>query len=509
MMAKKLSIKAAAAKAKALDAQLREQAQSPKSTVDSFVNFAQSLGIGADTPLTTATYGFNPITRIRTVLEWIHRGNWIGGVAVDMKADDMTRSGVEIQGSLPPGTMEKLEAEMHRLKVWHAISSTVKWAKLYGGAISYIMTDQDPSTPLRIDTIGKGGFKGVCALDRWSLEPSLNNLVTEPGPELGKPKFYTVSTMAPMMPNIRIHHTRCIRMVGIELPHWQAMTENLWGISVYERMYDRMQGFDSATTGVAQLIYKSYLRTLKIKGLRELIATGGRAYQALLQQVDLMRRFQNIEGISLLDGEDEFEAQSHSAFSGLSDALVQMQQQVSGALQIPLVRLFGQSPAGFNSGDNDLRMYYDSILQEQNRDLLDGVTKMYKIGCYSIGVAPPEDFGIVFRPLWQQTETEKATTADAVTRTVVAALDAGLISEQTAAKELRQSSKETGVFTNITDEDINNLADEPVPKAEPAAFGEEPPLPGVPGNEPKSEPSSAPKEPDGSAQEVKKPFQKG
>ena len=42
------------------------------SAVDSFVNFAQKMGVGADNPMTGGTYGFNPISRNRLMLEWIH-----------------------------------------------------------------------------------------------------------------------------------------------------------------------------------------------------------------------------------------------------------------------------------------------------------------------------------------------------------------------------------------------------------------------------------------------------
>src|SRR5271163_1863311 len=63
---------------------------------DSYQNFIQSVGLGTDNSMSGSTYGFNPITRIRTLLEWIYRGSWLGGVAIDVVADDMTREGVEI-----------------------------------------------------------------------------------------------------------------------------------------------------------------------------------------------------------------------------------------------------------------------------------------------------------------------------------------------------------------------------------------------------------------------------
>src|SRR5580765_1791420 len=42
-------------------------------TADSFQNFAANLGLGTDNISSGASYGFNPISRVRTLLEWMHR----------------------------------------------------------------------------------------------------------------------------------------------------------------------------------------------------------------------------------------------------------------------------------------------------------------------------------------------------------------------------------------------------------------------------------------------------
>src|SRR5258708_16590007 len=95
----KSSVAGAARTAKAADRKLRAGYEKAR-TSDSFQNFAAQLGIGADTLLSASTYGFNPITRIRTILEWIHRGTWLGGVAIDIVADDMSKMGVRLRGDV-------------------------------------------------------------------------------------------------------------------------------------------------------------------------------------------------------------------------------------------------------------------------------------------------------------------------------------------------------------------------------------------------------------------------
>jgi hypothetical protein len=89
----------------------------------------------------------------------------------------------------------------------------------------------------------------------------------------------------------------------------------------------------------------------------------------------------------------------------------------------------------------------------------------------------PDGFTIQFRPLWQLSEAEKGTTAGAITEAVTKATESGLISEQVALKELKQSSQVTGVFSNIRQEDIDAADDEPqAPEPEmPAGPGAESP----------------------------------
>jgi uncharacterized protein len=506
MAKEKISIKAIARRERAADKKTRAAlAKDKNGSLDSFVNFAQKLGVGADNPLSTSGYGFNPITRVRTTLEWIHRGSWLGGVAIDVVADDMTKMGVELKGKITPKNSEKIEETAVRLGIWNAINENIKWSRLYGGSVAVIVIDgQDFKTPLRLETVDKGQFKGLLVFDRWQVEPSLQNLVTDgDAPDIGLPKFYQILSDAPALRSMTIHYSRVIRLEGIRLPYWQRVQENLWGISVLERLYDRMIAFDSATTGAAQLVYKSYLRTYKIKNMREIAASGGPALAGLVAQVDMMRRFQSIEGITLLDGEDEFEATQHSAFSGLSDALTQFGQQLSGALQIPLVRLFGQSPSGFNSGDTDLRMYYDGIKQQQEKTLRVGVMKVYRAMAAGEGIKLPDGIAIDFKSLWQMTDDQKADVATKHVTAVVQAEEAGLISPKVGMQELQQSSHITGIFSNITDKDINSADDEAVPAAEQAmeqqaelGMGEEGDDEGEgKGGNAKSKPPTGPKKP--------------
>lgn len=440
----------------------RTQSGKSWSTRDSFQNFEARVGIGTDNQSSSSAYGFNFLTRNRMQLEAMYRGSWIVGKGVDVVAEDMTRAGIRIKGEIKPEQMDRLATCQMRLRLWDALCDTVKWGRLYGGAVGVILIDgQDMKTPLRPETVARGAFKGILPMDRWLLQPSLQDLVQEFGPSFGLPKYYDVVADSFALNRQRIHHSRVVRIDGVDLPFWQRQSENLWGMSIVERLFDRLVAFDSTTQGVGQLVYKAHLRTLAVDGFREVVAAGGPAMKGLTAQIDNMRRFQSNEGMTVIDAKDTFEAHQYT-FSGLDTVLLQFGQQLSGALDIPLVRLFGQSPAGLNAtGEADMKMYEDKINQDQERRLRGPLTVLLEVMCYSeLGIAPPSGFGFEFAALSDMTATEKADVAQKTTQTVTEVLDVGLISPQTALRELRQMSEQTGLFTNITDKDIAEADDE-------------------------------------------------
>lgn len=441
---------------------IRVQAGTGHRTDDSFQNVVARLGQGTDNLAAQGRYGYNPITRNRQQLDWMYRGSWIVGAAVDAPADDMVKAGIKIKGSLRPEQIQALGNGIRRRGVWSALGDTVRWSRLYGGAIAVMMVSgQNLGTELRLSTVGKGSFMGLVTLDRWMLTPSLDDLVGVPGPFFGTPRFYLVAAGS-VLAGQRIHYSRIVRMDGVELPYWERQAEMGWGMSVLERIYDRILAFDSTTTGVAQLVYRAHLRVLSVKDLRQAIAASGPAIAGVIKNIEMIRALQTTEGMTVIDSEDKFEALTYS-FAGLSDVMLQFAQQLSGALKIPMVRLFGQTPTGLNTnGESDLRTYYDGINQDQESDLRDPVTRILQVAHRSeFGADPADDFDFDFEPLWQLTDEQKATVSNTVATTVVAVAEAGIIDRATAMRELKQSSEVTGIFSNIRDEDIVEAENEP------------------------------------------------
>lgn len=422
-------------------------------TADGFNNFLGHLGMGQDNLL--ASSGYAPgkyVTRSYAELDDMYRTSWVVGRMIDVVAEDMISGGVEIQAQMEPSDKGALQKYMRGAGVPGRLSSAIKWGSLYGGALAVILIDgHDLAAPLDINAIPRGGFKGLHVLDRYQVTP-LEEKITELGPMLGYPSGYRVHTDS--LDGQVIHYSRALRFTGIELPDRQRRAESYWGGSVVDRAYDRILALDSATHGTANMLYRSFLRVIRVDRLREILAAGGKVEAALIKMFDMIRLMQSNEGLTILDKNDEFGTHGWT-FAGIYDALQAFAEQIGGATGIPLIRLLGQSPKGFSTGESDMRTYYDTIATRQDDDLRAPMETLFSICSQSLWGRPlPEGFDFDFLSLYKPTEVEKAQIATADAQSVAGLRAADIINKSQALAELRDSSKTTGRFSGITDADI-------------------------------------------------------
>ncbi|MCH3934734.1 MAG: DUF1073 domain-containing protein [Mesosutterella sp.] len=431
----------------------RKRGEKTRRFGDGIANLLQRLGDvpGNSGNATIYTPNFSSLNYQQ--LQWLYQSSWIASLAVDSVAEDMTREGVDFISSDDPSLTERLNTFLDRSRVWDRLCEALKWARLYGGSIAVIMIEGDDlSKPL--GEIRKGAFRGLFVLDRWQVDT--DGVIQALGPSFGKPEFYRVMRGNLDTQGAPIHASRVLRFEGAELPYYLAQAYGGWGASVLERPLPQIKAFDAATQGASQLVSKAYLRNVKIKGFRTMAGLGNDEQQkGFLAQMRLVSLLQSQEGLTVMDAEDDFSTQTYT-FAGLPEVLQQFGQQIAGALQIPLVRLFGQSPAGLSAtGESDLRTYYDMVSRLQESMLRENLSRLFRVMGESLTGKPvPETFDFDFKPLWQETTEQRCASAQSLTGAVLQALQAGAISNSTALKELRKLSGTTGLFASITDDDI-------------------------------------------------------
>ncbi len=434
-------------------------------TTDGFQNFVARLGTGTDSILSKGTYSLDSmfITRNRTLLEGAYRGSWIVRRMIDVIAEDMVREGIDIITEADNEKILKVQKHLSMLSIWDSLAELHRWGDLFGGAAAIMLIDgEDLSQPLDVSTMRPNSFRGLRVLSRWEIFPLMDKIISDFSPLMGMPEYYYIAAAQDeRFTGQTIHYSRVLRAVGAPLPYYQKIAELYWGESTVEIAFDRLQAFDSATIGGANLLMKSYLRVLGIDGLRDILTEGGDGEKALIKHFTYIRQLQQNEGITLIDSADNFQTYNWS-FSGMADAITSFGEQISGATGIPLVRLFGQSPKGLNAtGQSDLITYYDTIATKQTDDMRPQLMQLFPVLWFSMFSEPlPEDFDFSFRPLYKISEDEKSIIFQRDVSAYAQLFDMGL-SADVILEELRKLSHLTGRGQTITPELIEEMRLQP------------------------------------------------
>lgn len=463
--------------------------------LDGFSNPLARLGAGTPNLLDSTQYVMSRMTNDFGTLNAMYRDSWIVRRIVDIIPADMLKNWITITSGLAPDLIKKIDVELRRTQLIKKIQEGLCWGRLYGGAIGIMLikgqgSPEQLAMPLALEEMVPGDFKGLMILDRWNgVSPSSELVDDISDPEYGLPDAYIVTdpvdgTMT------RVHHTRCIRFTGNTLPFWEKQAELYWGASVIESVFDELKKRDNVSWNIAQLTFMANLRVLKMNDIGQtLAATDPQSQAELYRTLTAQNWLMSNMGIQIMDAADGLETHQYT-FGGLADCYQQFIMDISGAAEIPVTKLFGRSPSGLNAtGESDLQNYYDMIGEKQESILRPILNKLLPPFMVSMFGAVPDDLDFDFNPVSEPSDKERMELAKTGTDNVVAALNAGMISKRTGLQELKQQSERTGVWTNITDEDIEKAPDEIEDPGEmmPPGMdfgGDAPKPPQRPGNEP-------------------------
>lgn len=431
--------------------------------LDAFTNVLARLGAGTPNLLEGTEYSLQRLSRDFNQLNALYRESWIIRRIIDVIPSDMLKNWITITSGIDPDVEKKLSISLRRTQLIDKLKRGMQWGRLYGGALGVMLVKHqgyDLSQPLRLDWIMPGDFAGLLIFDRWNGVNPSNELIEDiSDPDYGYPKYYTVTDPAGGG-SVKIHHSRVIRFTGNTLPFWEEIAEMQWGASVVESVFDELKKRDNVSWNIAQLTFMANIRVLKMQDLGQLLAATDSESQAeLLRTLEAQNMLLNNMGMQVMDAADGLETHQYT-FGGLADCYQQFIMDISGAAEIPVTKLFGRSPSGLNAtGESDLQNYYDMIAEKQEAVLRPILNKVLPPFIISTIGSLPEDFDFDFDPVAEPTDKERADLAKCGTDNVVAAYNAGLISQRTALQELKQQSERTGVWTNITDEDIERASD--------------------------------------------------
>lgn len=442
-------------------------------TIDAFQNQMARLGFGqpnlnegADYPLTRMSQNYNLFTSL-------YRSSWIVRKIVDVFPSDMVKNWIKFNSSLDPEKISKINSVIRKTKTKEKIKEGLRWARLYGGAAGLILIDgdEDLSEPLDYDTIMLDDYKGLLIFDRWNgIYPDIELEDDISDEEYGYPKYYSISLSeanSNLMLSynkqdlVKVHHSRIVRFNGRDLPLWERQAEMFWGESEIEIVFEELKKRDNTSANIASLIFLANIRVLKMNDLGQLLgASTQKAQENLYKVLQAQNQLMSNMGIYVMDKDDDFGSEQYS-FGGLNDIYESFMLDIAGACEMPVTKLFGREPTGFNStGESDLTQYYDTLEEKQETYLQPIIDKLLPIIFMSTLGAIPEDLDWEFNPCMNVNSKDLVDLAQSMASPIFEAFNAGLITKEIALKELKQQNEKTGMWSNITDEDIKNAKNE-------------------------------------------------
>lgn len=432
-------------------------------TKDSFQNPLTRSGIFMPNALEATRY---PLTRFSwdwLTINSLYRSHWIVKRIINTIPADMMKNGYKIISQIPPDAIDKISREERKTCTTARIMEALQLGRLYGGAGALILLrgqEDELDQPLRLDEVMPGDYKGLLVLDRWTGISPENELIGDmDDADFGMPDFYDIT--CDLYPKgIRVHHSRILRFIGQPLPYYEKQAENYWGASELEHVIDELKKRDNVSWNIAMLTFLANLRVMKMEGMSQVLATGSeQAQRDLYNTIQGMNAMMNNNSIQILGENDSFETHQYT-FGGIADTYDRFMMDVAGAAETPVTKLFGRSPAGMNAtGESDMQNYYDTIEEKQESVLRPIYDKLLPIMAMSALGSVPDDLDFEFNAVRRPDEDEMSDLASKNTDSVTKAFQAGLISQRTALKELRSQSEITGMWTNITDEDIEKADD--------------------------------------------------
>lgn len=378
-----------------------------------------------------------------------YRGSWLPRKIVDIPALDSCRKWRDWQAKKPQ--IEAIEDEEKRLNVKGKVLEAAKKARLFGGAAVYIGTgDEAPGAQLEVERVGKGGLKYLTVMTRRQLKAG--EIERNPASEwYGRPKDYTLDSVTGE--HIVIHPSRLVLLSGAMAPDEDMNTalNQGWGESVLTATLDAIKNADSTAGNIASLVFEAKIDIIRIPDF--MASLNNEVYRSkIIERYSLANMSKGINGTLLLDKEEEYESKSAS-LAGLTDILMAFMQIVSGAADIPVTRLLGQSPAGMNAtGASDMKNYHDRIQSIQELEIQPAMVRLDECLERSADVKDPDVY-YQWAPLEQMSEKERADifklTADAARQLVGTGTGQEIIPREAVSDALANRLVEDGVLPGL------------------------------------------------------------
>lgn len=438
---------------------------------DGYQNNVTSLGSSRDKSY--YTFFGRDLDLTSEQLESMYEREAIASRVVDRVVDDATRVDFTLEGTDESFDWGSIKSELGDIDARNKLGDGWRWARLYGGSLIVMNIDDNMplDRPLAINRATK--IRSLEIFESRFVLPSFGKH------GLRNPESYTISN--PHGKITKIHSSRTIRFDGVRTAPTRMLSRGGWGPSVLDKVWRDLRRLGTAMGYAESILHEISVMMLSIKGYRTQMAgtekdrrTAQLVFQKMREGIDTLNTL-------ILDADDSY-TESTRTTAGLSDLLTQFVDGAVRATDMPRTILLGEQPGGLNaSADGEVRAWYDHVSSQQKRFMTPALDVI--IGhLFDIrknrGEKTPTEWTIVYEPLWQPTEKERAETCLINAKTAQIQETLGVVAPDEIREQMIARGEIEPLTTTTPDDELPPI--DPGPDDGPIEIPEAaPPLPGA------------------------------
>lgn len=304
----------------------------------------------------------------------------------------------EFRDAITGEEIRRMEIYLRRDGTWQKLQQALFWKRLFGGAGIVILDGRDPATPLDLEKIDQDTDLEFYVTDNWELS----------GTSVNANGLSAVDWLSDTPFTLRghsIHNSRVIIFKGKEVPPLYRSITRGWGMSILEPLVRTLNKGVKNENVIFELLDESKMDIFQFYGLNDAMQDEN-ATEAITKRVQYAAMVKNYMKALLMDKEDGYE-QKQIHFSGLADLKIDSRVDMAADARITMNKLYGTSPAGFNSGEADRETYADTVEAEIRIPSEFAILKILEVVGRKV-LGKTLDFSIEWKPLIRTSEYEVA-----------------------------------------------------------------------------------------------------
>jgi phage-related protein (TIGR01555 family) len=293
--------------------------------------------------------------------------NWLVLKACKQPAKDAIRNGFKVATDdatvVPVEVLAYIDKCDKRYNLTKNLVDFVYFGRIFGIRIAmFDIVSSDPDyyvKPFNPDGITPGSYRGISQIDPYWITPELNGeAASNPASRnFYEPTYWRVN-------GNRIHRSHLIIFKGDEVADILKPTYLYGGVSITQKIFERVYAAER-TANEAPMLAQSKRETVLHVDVEKAIANQA----AFEEKIGVWTQWRNNHGVKVVGLKEEVE-QFETSLADLDEVIMTQYQLVASTAGVPVTKLLGTVPKGFNStGEYDESSYHEELESIQTHDM--------------------------------------------------------------------------------------------------------------------------------------------